>query len=283
MTRRAGVWATTEVGRHVHSVAWAAKELGVTWHTVMDAITLWGEVLVEHPDRVSATTAIGVEETSFLAATATEETRWVSSICDVEGRSVIDVIEGRQAPDLDRWLTDQADDWKSAVTITVCDLQEPFPRSAHRHLPDATTVADPSHVVAVGGGRWLDGLIEDCRDARAAEVRGVARTLNRWRDQILAWHTSGAERPYRRPELHHQEGEAGRSRLPVIRQLPAADSAGRRGMQLVAPRRCTPLKREGPLTSSTPRRTTRDLSNRQGAARVCHLSATPNHPRRTDA
>ncbi len=97
MTRRAGVWATTQVGRHVHSVSWAAKELGVTWHTVMDAVTLWGEILVSDPDRVGATAAIGVDETSFLAATATEGTRWVSSICDVEGRSVIDVIEGRQA------------------------------------------------------------------------------------------------------------------------------------------------------------------------------------------
>ncbi len=274
MTRRAGVWATTQVGRHVHSVAWAAKELGVTWHTVMDAVTLWGEVLVEHPDRVGATAAIGVDETSFLAATATEGTRWVSSICDVEARSVIDVIEGRQAPDLDRWLVDQPEEWKSAVTITVCDLHEPFRAALARHLPDATAVADPFHVVAVGtrcvdatrrrvqndtlghrgrkgdplyrcrkllamaeerledsgtaklrgllaagtptatctrhgqpknacarctpsmaspelAGRWIDGVIEDCRDAKAAEVRGVARTLKRWRDQILAWHTTG--------------------------------------------------------------------------------------------
>lgn len=74
MTRRAGVWATTQVGHHVHSVSWAAKELGVTWHTVMDALTLWGEVLVEHPDRVGATTAVKVDETPFLAATATEGT-----------------------------------------------------------------------------------------------------------------------------------------------------------------------------------------------------------------
>ncbi len=47
-------------------------------------------------------------------------------------------------------------------------------------------------------GRWIDGLIEDCRDARAAEVRGVSRTLKRWRDQILAWHSAGAlERAHR--------------------------------------------------------------------------------------
>ncbi len=115
MTRRGGVWATTQVGRHVHSVSWAAKELGVTWHTVMDAVTLWGDALVEHPDRVGATAAIGVDETPFLAATATEGTRWVSSICDVEARTVIDVIEGRQARDLDRWLSDQPEEWKSVL------------------------------------------------------------------------------------------------------------------------------------------------------------------------
>ncbi len=109
-----------------------------------------GEILVSDPDRVGATAAIGVDETSFLAATATEGTRWVSSICDVEGRSVIDVIEGRQAPDLDRWLSDQTEDWKSGVSITVCDLHEPFRAALARHLPDATAVADPFHVVAVG-------------------------------------------------------------------------------------------------------------------------------------
>jgi len=150
MTQRAGVWATTQVGRHVHSVAWASQELGVAWHTVMDAVTLWGEALVSDPERVGATASIGVDETSFLAATATEGTRWVSSICDVEGHRVIDLIEGRQAPDLDRWLSDQAEEWKSAVAITVCDLHEPFRAALKAQLPDATAVADPFHVVAVG-------------------------------------------------------------------------------------------------------------------------------------
>jgi hypothetical protein len=74
MTCRAGLWATIQVGRYVHSVTWAARELGVTWHTVMDALTLWGSALVEDPDRVGTTKAIGVDETSFLSATATERT-----------------------------------------------------------------------------------------------------------------------------------------------------------------------------------------------------------------
>ncbi|MBA3303226.1 MAG: transposase [Acidimicrobiia bacterium] len=41
-------------------------------------------------------------------------------------------------------------------------------------------------------GRWLDALVEDCRAGRAKEVRGMAGTLKRWRDQILAFHTTGA-------------------------------------------------------------------------------------------
>ena len=275
MTQRAGVWATVQVGRHVHSVSWAAKELGVGWHTVMDAVSLWGDALVADPARVGVTTAIGVDETSFLAATATEGTRWVSSICDVEKRFVIDLIEGRQAADLDRWLAERPDEWMAAVRITVSDLHEPFRAALKAHLPDATAVADPFHVVAVGtrcvdatrrrvqnetlghrgrkhdplyrsrkllamaeerldesatsklrgllaagdpdgavgqawrakeclrdlyclygepelAGRWIDGLIDDCGDADAKEVRGMARTLKRWRGQILAWHTTGA-------------------------------------------------------------------------------------------
>jgi transposase len=275
MTRRAGLWATTQVGRHVHSVSWAARELGVAWHTVMDAVTLWGTALVEHPDPVGATKAIGVDETSFLAATASESTRWVSSICDVEGRRVIDLIEGRGASDLDRWLTKQSEEWKEAVKVTVSDLHEPFRAALKAHLPDASAVADPFHVVAVGtrcvdatrrrvqnetlghrgrkgdplyrcrkllamaeerldeatttklrgllaagdpeghvgearmardclrdlytlygnaelAGRWIDGIIDDCVEAEAKEVRGMARTLKCWRSQILAWHTTGA-------------------------------------------------------------------------------------------
>ncbi len=275
MTQRAGVWATVQVGRHVHSVSWAAKELGVTWHTVMDAVTLWGEALVDDPDRVGATAAVGVDETSFLASSVTERTRWVSSICDVEAHTVIDLIEGRQDPDLHRWLTKQSEEWRSGVKITVSDLHEPFRAALKRHLPDATAVADPFHVVGVAtrcvdttrrrvqnevlghrgrkgdplyrsrkllamaeerldetatsklrgllaagdpdghvheawtakecvrdlyclygepelAGRWIDGIIDDCDEADAKEVRGMAQTLKRWRSQILAWHTTGA-------------------------------------------------------------------------------------------
>jgi len=275
MTTRAGIWATVQIGRHCHTVAWAAGELGVNWHTVMDTVAVWGDRLITDPNRVGSTTAIGVDETSFLTATATEATRWVSSICDVNARAVIDVIEGRQADDLGAWLGQQPAEWTQTVRVTVCDLHEPFRRALAEAFPKATMVADPFHVVAVAtraldktrrrvqndtlghrgrradplyrgrkllamaaerlddvaagklerflnagdptgevseawlakeclrdlftlhgdrnlACRWLDALIADCKTATGAEVRGMARTLKRWRNQILAWHTTGA-------------------------------------------------------------------------------------------
>ncbi len=96
-------------------------------------------------------------------------------------------------------------------------------------------------------GRWIDGLIEDCRDAKAAEVRGVARTLKRWRDQILAWHSTGAS---------NGPTEGLNSIIKKVKRVGAGFRSfanyrlrmllARRGMQLVTPQPRTPLKREGP-------------------------------------
>jgi transposase len=150
MTARAGMWATREVGAEVHSVAYVARQLGVAWLTVMDAVRYWGHALVSDRGRVEVTKAVGVDETKFLAAKRKEPTRWASAICDVGRRVVVDVIEGRQGPELDAWLTRQPEEWKDAVKVTVTDLHEPFRQALAAHLANATAVADPFHVVGVG-------------------------------------------------------------------------------------------------------------------------------------
>lgn len=38
---------------------------------------------------------------------------------------------------------------------------------------------------------WLNALIADLARDPTPELRGTARTLRRWRRQILAWHTTG--------------------------------------------------------------------------------------------
>jgi transposase len=150
LTRRAGLWATEQVGRLARPVAQVAGELGVAWHTVMDAVGLYGTPLIEDPDRVEGVAAIGVDETKWLAAQPGEPTRWVSAVVDVEGRKVIDLLEGRNAGDLDGWLARRSDDWRAGIQVAVCDLHEPFRAAFDARLPHATQVADPFHVVAVG-------------------------------------------------------------------------------------------------------------------------------------
>jgi len=150
LTTRAGLWATREVGAEVHTVAYVARRLGVAWHTVMDAVRYWGRALVEDPDRVGVTMAVGVDETKFLAARRREPIRWASAICDIDRRTVIDVIEGRQGPELDTWLALQPEAWRQSVEVTVTDLHEPFRAALAARLPNATAVADPFHVVGVG-------------------------------------------------------------------------------------------------------------------------------------
>jgi transposase len=150
LTRRAGLWATVQVGRLARPVSQVASELGVAWHTVMDAVELYGTPLIEDPGRIQGVDAIGVDETKWLAAKATEPTRWVSAVVDVEGRKVIDLLQGRNAADLTGWLAARDDAWRAGVGVAVCDLHEPFRAAFDSQLPHATQVADPFHVVAIG-------------------------------------------------------------------------------------------------------------------------------------
>jgi len=67
ITTRAARWTTMQVGRHGPSVAEVATDLQCDWHTVMDAVALYGTPLIDDPDRFCAVTAVGLDETLFAA------------------------------------------------------------------------------------------------------------------------------------------------------------------------------------------------------------------------
>lgn len=72
LTRRAGMEACRQVGENARPVAGVARELGVCWWTVMNAVIKHGTPLVDDPDRVAQ---LGVDETSMLKATRRAVTR----------------------------------------------------------------------------------------------------------------------------------------------------------------------------------------------------------------
>ena len=83
-------------GRHRrHAVAAVARDLGVGWATIMRAVAEHGTPLVEDPARLAGVAALGLDETSFLKATRTAPTRYVTGLVDLEGGRLLEVVADR--------------------------------------------------------------------------------------------------------------------------------------------------------------------------------------------
>ena len=105
LTTRAGRWAATAVGRDARAVTDVANELGCDWHTVNKAVLAWGEALLAVDcDRVGSVEALGLDETLFGREGRWRTRRCCTSIVDVCGGQLLDVVAGRDAQAPIRWL-----------------------------------------------------------------------------------------------------------------------------------------------------------------------------------
>ena len=149
LTRRAGVEACRQVGENARPVSQLADELGVCWWTIMNAVVEHGTPLVDDPDRIGAVRQLGVDETSFLAATPSHPTVYATGLIDLERHVVIDMVDGNSAADLRRWTTNADPDWLAGIEVVATDLAESFRAGLSPHLDHTRRVADPFHVVRV--------------------------------------------------------------------------------------------------------------------------------------
>jgi transposase len=147
LTRRAGVEACRQVGQQARPVAAVAREFGVCWWTVMNAVIEHGTPLADDPDRVGTVDKLGVDETSFQAARPGRATRYVTGLVDLEGRRMVDLVAGNSAGDLRRWCSQADPDWLAGIGVVATDLAESYRNGLSPHLDHATRVADPFHVV----------------------------------------------------------------------------------------------------------------------------------------
>ena len=165
MTRRAGMEACRQVGENARPVSQLADELGVCWWTVMAAVVEHGTPLVDDPDRVGPVDKLGVDETSWLRANRRHATLYATGLVDLDGHTIIDMVEGNSAADLRRWIDQQPAAWLEQVSTIATDLAESYRAGLdNEHLADATRVADPFHVVRVAN-RCVDNV-------KAASERG---------------------------------------------------------------------------------------------------------------
>ena len=154
LTSRAARWATTQVGRRGRPVLDVAKELGCDWHTVNKEITRWGEALLEaDTSRFGTVEAVGVDETLFLRRGRWRTKQWCTSVVDVGGRQLLDIVPGRTAQSAAGWFLAQPDEWRAGIRWAVSDMSGSYRMAYDKVLPDARQVADPFHVVRLANQR----------------------------------------------------------------------------------------------------------------------------------
>jgi transposase len=155
LSERARIEICRRVGEDADSVAGLAREFGVSWATAMGCVTEHGTPLVDDPDRIADVADLGVDETSWLAATAEHATLWATGLVDTARGRLIDVIEGRDAKILRDWLAQRPGGWLAQINTVSIDPFEAYRAGLRPHLTHALVVADPFHIIRLAN-RALD-------------------------------------------------------------------------------------------------------------------------------
>jgi len=144
LTTRCAKWATLQVGTG-RAVSDVAGELSCDWHTVNDAVMTYGAALLAADRRrLNATTAIGLDETSFVKLAGRRGRSYATTVADVANHQIIEILPTRS--------------YVPAVGVglplsAVCG--EGRPAGRHRGRADAAPRQRPRGraVRARGGGR----------------------------------------------------------------------------------------------------------------------------------
>jgi hypothetical protein len=82
--------------------------------------------VVDDPDRVGPVHQLGIDETSFLAATPEHPTLYATGLVDLERHILIDMVEGNASADLRRWTGNAHPGWLAGIEVVATDLAESF-------------------------------------------------------------------------------------------------------------------------------------------------------------
>jgi len=157
LTTRAAKWVTVQVGTG-RTVSEVAKELACDWHTVNDAVTTYGTALLAADrKRLNKTTAIGLDETSFVKTGRYSHTSFATTVADVENHQIIDILPTREYTDVAGWIDKQSKAWKERIRFGALDMSATYAAVYSVTLPKANQVVDPFHLIALAN-RCLDGV-----------------------------------------------------------------------------------------------------------------------------
>ena len=129
------------------SIAAAAVEFGVGWHTAHQAVIDYTDPAINDPGRLDGVCGIGVDEKRFLNANAEHRTVFTTQIVDLDRHVLLDVIEGRSADVLGSWLAERGVDWCANITLATLDPAAGYRKALNMQLPNAIRVVDQFHAI----------------------------------------------------------------------------------------------------------------------------------------
>jgi transposase len=157
LTTRAAKWATAQVGGG-RTVSEVAAELDCDWHTVNDAVVTYGEALLQADrKRLNKTSAIGLDETSFVKTGSKKQTSFATTVADVAHHQIIDILPTREYPQVAAWIDAQPAAWKERIRYGALDMSRVYAAVYTVTLPRAAQVVDPFHLIALAN-RTLDDV-----------------------------------------------------------------------------------------------------------------------------
>jgi transposase len=147
LTERARAEACRRVGKDAHAVAAVARDLGVGWATIMRAVADHGTQLVDDPRRLDGVATLGLDETSFLRATPTAPTRWITGLVDLERGRLLDVVADRTRAAVDGWLGARPHGWLARIGTVALDPWRGYASALTAPLGHARVVVDHFHAI----------------------------------------------------------------------------------------------------------------------------------------
>jgi transposase len=99
------------------------------------------------PSSPGGVTALGLDETSFLKATRTAPTRYVTGLVDLEGGRLLEVVADRTRGAVAGWLDARSGDWLAQVATVALDPWRGYASALVALLGHARVVVDHFHAV----------------------------------------------------------------------------------------------------------------------------------------
>jgi transposase len=230
LTERARAEICRRVGPEQHSVAQAARDFGVSWHAAMAAVRDHGRPRVDHLARLGAPSAVGLDETSFLAATAEHPTMLVTGIIDLDAGRLVDVVPARSAQAVTDWLASKPAPWLDGIRHVVIDPYQPYATAVTLGLPDARLVVDHFHVIRLAN-QALDEVRRRVQHDTTGHRGRKHDPLYRIRRRLLTGHErlgpTGMDRVLAHLDAGDPDGEVGAAYLAkeLLRETFAASDA----------------------------------------------------------